>query len=65
MCVDQEGLIFGYPTGNGLNMFNGKTVDKYFVNEYPQLHSNNIIHVTCDSRQPHLDIDGGRAREHA
>ena len=47
MCVDQKGNVW-IATGNGLNMFNGKTVDKYFVEEYPQLHSNNIIHVTCD-----------------
>jgi len=48
MCVDKKGNVW-ISTGNGLNMFNGKTVDKYFVGEYPQLHSNNIIHVTCDS----------------
>lgn len=30
-------------------MFNGKTVEKYFVAEYPQLQNNNIIYVTCDS----------------
>lgn len=47
MCVDKKGNLW-IATGNGLNMFNGKTVDKYFATEYPQLQSSNIIHVTCD-----------------
>jgi putative methionine-R-sulfoxide reductase with GAF domain/ligand-binding sensor domain-containing protein len=29
-------------------MFNGKTVEKYFATEYPQLQNSNIIHVVCD-----------------
>ncbi len=48
MCVDKKGNLW-ISTGNGLNMFNGKTVDKYFATEYPQLQNNNIIHVTADS----------------
>jgi ligand-binding sensor domain-containing protein/putative methionine-R-sulfoxide reductase with GAF domain len=47
MCVDKKGNLW-IATGNGLNMFNGKTVDKYFATEYQQLQSSNIIHVTCD-----------------
>ncbi|MGC4101748.1 sensor histidine kinase [Ferruginibacter sp.] len=47
-CSDLKGNLW-IATGNGLNMFNGKTVDKYFVAEYPQLVNNNIAYVTCDS----------------
>jgi len=47
-CTDQKGNLW-IATGNGLNMFNGKTVEKYYVAEYPQLQNNNIINVTCDS----------------
>lgn len=48
MCVDKKGNLW-ISTGNGLNMFNGKTVDKYFAAEHPQLQNNNLIHVTVDS----------------
>ena len=47
MCVDKKGNLW-VATGNGLNMFNGKTVDKYFATEYPQLQSSNILQVICD-----------------
>ena len=48
MCTDRKGNLW-IGTGNGLNMFNGKTVEKYFVTEYPQLQNNNVIHVDCDN----------------
>lgn len=48
MCIDKKGNLW-IATGNGLNMFNGKFVDKYYASEYPQLHSSNVIQVTCDS----------------
>src|SRR5882757_4448642 len=48
MCADKKGNLW-IATGNGLNMFNGKTTEKYFVSEYPQLQNSNILHVTCDS----------------
>ncbi|MCX6265968.1 MAG: hypothetical protein NTW16_01225 [Bacteroidetes bacterium] len=48
ICTDHSGNLW-IATGNGLNMFNGKTVDKYFAAEYPQLQNSNVIHVTCDS----------------
>src|ERR1044071_7863592 len=47
ICVDKKGNLW-IATGNGLNMFNGKTVDKYFAAEYSQLQSSNILSVTCD-----------------
>ncbi len=48
MCTDKKGNLW-IGTGNGLNMYNGKTVEKYFATEYPQLQSSNIVHVACDS----------------
>jgi len=47
MCVDKKGNLW-IGTGNGLNMFNGKTVEKYFASDYPQLQSSNIQTVVCD-----------------
>jgi ligand-binding sensor domain-containing protein/putative methionine-R-sulfoxide reductase with GAF domain len=47
MCTDKKGNLW-IATGNGLNMFNGKTVDKYYASEHPQLQNNDVIHVTCD-----------------
>src|SRR4030095_9663330 len=49
MCVDKKGNVW-IATGNGLNMFNGKTVNKYFATEYPQLQNSNIIYITCDDQ---------------
>ncbi|HEY3385608.1 MAG TPA: histidine kinase [Saprospiraceae bacterium] len=48
MCTDKKGNLW-IGTANGLNMFNGKTVEKYFATEYPQLQNSNIVHVTNDS----------------
>lgn len=47
LCNDQKGNLW-VATGNGLNMFDGKTIEKYYASEYPQLKSSNILHVTCD-----------------
>ncbi|MFZ4522500.1 MAG: histidine kinase [Bacteroidales bacterium] len=47
-CTDKAGNLW-IATGNGLNMFNGKTVDKYFAASYPAMQNSNVIHVTCDS----------------
>lgn len=47
ICTDRSGNLW-VATGNGLNMFNGKTVDKYYMADYPQLESNNIIQLICD-----------------
>ncbi|MCX6317898.1 MAG: histidine kinase [Bacteroidetes bacterium] len=48
ICTDQKGNLW-IGTGNGLNVFNGKTNDKYFANEYPALQSSNVSQVVCDS----------------
>ncbi|HXR80945.1 MAG TPA: two-component regulator propeller domain-containing protein, partial [Saprospiraceae bacterium] len=47
MSIDQQGNLW-IGTDNGLNMFNGKTVEKFFTTEHPQLQTDNIVHVTCD-----------------
>jgi ligand-binding sensor domain-containing protein len=48
MCTDEKGNLW-IATGNGLNIFNGKTVEKYFASEHPELQNSNVIHVTRDS----------------
>jgi ligand-binding sensor domain-containing protein/putative methionine-R-sulfoxide reductase with GAF domain len=47
ICVGQKGNLW-IATGNGLNMFNGRTTEKYYASEYPQLESSNIFSVACD-----------------
>lgn len=49
MCSDQQGNMW-IGTGNGLNLFNGKTVERYFATEYPQLKNSTIVHVACDHK---------------
>ena len=48
MCVDARGNLW-IATDNGLNMFNGKTTEKYFSSEYPQLRNSSIVQVECDA----------------
>ena len=48
MAVDKTGNLW-IGTGDGLNMFNGKTVIKFFNQEYPQLRSDIIRQVLCDN----------------
>ncbi|HEV8272230.1 MAG TPA: histidine kinase [Chitinophagaceae bacterium] len=47
ICVDKKGNLW-VGTGNGLNVFNGRTTEKYFASEYPQLENSNILWVSCD-----------------
>lgn len=49
MVMDKTGNLW-IATGDGLNMFNGKTVVKFFKQEYPQLRSDNIRQVICDTK---------------
>jgi ligand-binding sensor domain-containing protein/putative methionine-R-sulfoxide reductase with GAF domain len=48
VCTDQQGNVW-IATGNGLNMFNGKTVVKYHVTEFPALGTNNLLQIVCDN----------------
>jgi ligand-binding sensor domain-containing protein/putative methionine-R-sulfoxide reductase with GAF domain/anti-sigma regulatory factor (Ser/Thr protein kinase) len=47
ICIGQKGNLW-IATGNGLNMFNGRNVEKYYASEYPQLENSNILSVNCD-----------------
>jgi len=47
ICVDKKGNLW-VATGNGLTVFNGRTTEKYFASEYPQLENSNIIWISCD-----------------
>jgi putative methionine-R-sulfoxide reductase with GAF domain/ligand-binding sensor domain-containing protein len=47
ICVDKKGSLW-IATGNGLNVFNGRTTEKYYASEYPQLENSNIFSVACD-----------------
>jgi hypothetical protein len=41
-------------------MFNGRTTEKYYASEYPQLQSSNITAVTCDkNNRIWIIADGG------
>lgn len=49
MTTDKNGNLW-IGTGEGLNMYNGKTVVKYFTSEYPQLRNDYIRQVFCDEK---------------
>jgi ligand-binding sensor domain-containing protein/putative methionine-R-sulfoxide reductase with GAF domain len=49
LCIDKSGFLW-IATGNGLNMFNGTTVTRFYSNEYPQLRSSVIRHIVCDEK---------------
>ncbi|HJW27812.1 MAG TPA: histidine kinase, partial [Saprospiraceae bacterium] len=57
MAIDQGGYLW-IGSGEGLNRFNGKTVDKYFKAEYPALQSDYIRQIFCDA-QNRLWISNG------
>jgi len=47
MCMDKSGNLW-IGSGEGLNMFNGRTVVKFFKEEYPQLQSDYTRELVCD-----------------
>ena len=59
ICVDKNDNLW-VGTGNGLNVFNGKTTEKYYAAEYPALETSNIKEVACDknNRVWVLNADG-------
>jgi len=49
IALDQNGFLW-IGTPEGLNVFDGYTVNSFRKQDYPQMASDNIIHLTCDSR---------------
>lgn len=49
MIIDRKGFLW-IGTTNGLNVYDGYSVVTYRREEQSQMPSNNIIHLTCDSR---------------
>jgi len=49
MAIDKNGFLW-VGTFNGLNLYDGYGVTTYTREDFPELASNNIIHITCDSR---------------
>ncbi|MEP6792912.1 MAG: two-component regulator propeller domain-containing protein, partial [Saprospiraceae bacterium] len=49
MAMDKNGFLW-VGTGEGLNEFNGKSVIKYFKQEYPQLQNDYIKEILCDRK---------------
>ena len=49
MCADEKGNLW-ISTGNGLNMFNGRTVEKYFATDHPQFYNSAALDVVCDKK---------------
>lgn len=49
MCFDKNGNLW-IPTGDGLNMFNGKKVTRFFKQEYPQLGAEAHMQTLCDDK---------------
>src|SRR6185503_816382 len=49
MCIDKGGNLW-IATSDGLNVYNGKNIVRFFYEEYPQLQNNHISQVLCDDR---------------
>ncbi len=49
MCTDMGGNLW-IASGEGLNMFNGKTVTRFFKEEYPQLTTDYTRQLICDEQ---------------
>jgi len=58
LCVDKKGNLW-IATGNGLNVFNGRTTEKFYSSEYPQLDNNNITGIACDKNNCIWVVTGG------
>ena len=49
MCTDKNGNLW-VATGDGLNMFNGKKITRFFKQEYPELGSDTYRQLICDEK---------------
>lgn len=49
MAVDRSGYLW-VGTGEGLNRFDGTSVEKYFHLDYPALYTDNIYQIVCDAQ---------------
>ena len=49
MAIDRTGFLW-IGTGEGLSKFNGKSVEKYFKAEYPQLATDFTSEIVCDEQ---------------
>lgn len=49
VAIDKNGFLW-IGTVHGLNVYDGYQVDVFKKENYPQMASNDIIHMTCDSR---------------
>lgn len=58
LCTDKSGNLW-IGTGDGLNVFNGKTVTRFFPQEYPQMRSSDIKHIICDDKNRIWILTGG------
>src|SRR5215471_5476694 len=59
ICLDKTGNLW-IATGDGLNMFNGKNVTRFFKQEHPQLRSDNHREIICDDQNRiwTISVDG-------
>ncbi|MES2649970.1 MAG: two-component regulator propeller domain-containing protein [Bacteroidota bacterium] len=48
MCTDKSGNLW-VGSGEGLNIFNGRSVRMFFKKDYPQLHNDHIQQLVCDN----------------
>jgi ligand-binding sensor domain-containing protein/putative methionine-R-sulfoxide reductase with GAF domain len=49
LTLDKNGYLW-LGTGDGINRFDGKTVEKYYVADHPALHTNYVRQVVCDDK---------------
>src|SRR5699024_9746423 len=58
LCTDKSGNLW-IGSGEGLNMFNGRSVSRFFKQEYPQLQNDHIQQLVCDDNNRIWVINNG------